>query len=99
MMHEYGICLPFSCLAESKQSVSREAEDSEKFTSEVLHQVDTSVTSVTGNTANQQSSIRQLNTVLSNSVSTSMEVCVCVHAHVCVCVNNTALCGYVTLQR
>ena len=88
MMHEYGICLPFSCLAESKRSVSREAEDSEKFTSEVLHQVDTSVTSVTGNTANQQSSIRQLNTVLSNSVSTSMEVCVCV----CVC---THTCVYV----
>ena len=39
--------------------------------------MDASVTNVMENIANQQSSIQQLNTLLSNSVSTSMEVCVC----------------------
>ena len=75
------------CLGLSKECVSRGAADSERFTSEVLCQVDATINDVTENTANQQSSVQQLNVLLSDGVTTSMEVCVCacVRVRVCVC--------------
>ena len=66
------------CLAQSKQCVSHMAVGSEEFTSEISQQMDTSIGKATESITNQQSTIQHLNTLLSDNVSTSMEVCVCV---------------------
>jgi len=62
-------------MLQSKQSVSHMAVDNEKFTNEVSHQMDANVDSIMENVDTQQSSIQQLNVLLSDNVSASMEVC------------------------
>ena len=73
------------CLAQSKQRVSHTAVDNEQFTSEVSRDMDSSIGKATESMVSQQSTVQHLNTLLSDNVSTSMEVRVCV----CVCIQTS----------
>lgn len=88
--HLCGLCIKqlsgnsstlYSCLAQAKQSASCKAVENKKFTHDVSCQLDGSVNCVTENTVNQQSSIQQLNTTLSDNLSTGMEVCTYVQVY------------------